>query len=1559
MVNQATIMNRATSPQIINNISPSSAGAILATTATTNPNSTNNSNTNSANNSTNFQQLNSKQFSENFWGEKINGFDVLCQNLKHSLNNVKELEQFVRECLNCEDTYGKMLNKLVSQVNKFSSNGTFQPVWSPLKELNEKYGALHVQQVHQLQELIKDIQRYNEELGKRIKKVRENEIQTQNIVQNFQEITQTLNKMKEQYHNLCIEFEKQKKLLDQQQLAQYYQLCQQQQQLSSTNLLALANNSTVSGISQANNPNYQSSLNLQATNGALISSQPNSSNSLTTTTTAFPSAISPTNINTTTNPNNIISNQTISSILPPSNNPISTSNQPLGNVTTTTTTSTTTTTTATTTSASQALTSLATSITANKVTQLLKLEKKLKAALEDYRASLEKYNNIRIEYERKLADSCKNFQYAEETHLKQMRSFVETYSRLMQNINQNKSQAYAEFNSKLSEQFTIDYLVQTFIDNKRTGTERPEPAHFVEQVDYAKSVSATNLILSQMQLQHQHNNNQVSSPVNLLNENEFNLVINGSSNNGSSNNSSLLNTFSNSILPPIPPPLPSNMTSSDLMTTDNSKDYTLFTNTTSTTTSTSNSNTNNNTNNTSLTGQQQRSTPTSFFSASNLYSQLTNSSSTTTLNSINSHVNNGAANVGLQVQNQQQQQQQQQSGSSPNSAEVAAVQSGTVKAESKKSDSSRSGLNIFNVDFLGRKNKKAAAAAAAAAAAQKDSNKDQTNTNTISKSSKFSRNTKKSSKQQANTTTSNTSASTSINQYENLSLNNTNTNNNTSNRDSSSINSEDSNEQHKHLQQSDTTTTTPPSSQQQQQPKTQNNNNNLDLIILPNNGSITARSISSITGSLSFDILDHLKSSNSNQQHTDIDSEGFSIKPPDSSSIGLRRRHNKIAKNNDDMNNFYNSATSTDSSSSSDSDSDDANSTSGPMKVMLTIKPKNEADNQKDQTNTDLLREISKNLQLKPNTGFNLGKLPQTAQNKNKKTYYYNYGTSAAAASNNTTTPANTSSNTTFEEMDKNMPRSYSVGQMPASSSTQLNLSGNISNTSTATNNQTNNNNNNNTSLLDLDFSNITNSMMHTSMSLSKMNNQPNENNSLYNIDEDKEVESSFQYNNSNQNHLLKKSSTTTTLPNINNNPNTNINNNTMNMSIMSNNNPSCSSPAGGSTSGGRFTPACFPGRTTPDFRHSTSLFEQQSTRASIISPLTINGGSEIIPIAVAFTETVHAFFKINEPSKFKLKCFGCMKISFPFAILKLLALELPQLKFNLSQLQIANQDLKLNNQLLIKSSDSSTVLDTYNFEFITQNLINELKQQHQANKLAAFFNFELLKYEHKCGHIQTPPLVLNAQWSSDSDSSWVEINVDYTFAFRKQLSQVNFMLVMPLNSQKYKLTLIKSDPLNVQVQENEDKLQILWQMAALNASGKLQARFSVVKIEDDPAFSLEQFYQPMYVKFHVDNETFSQVKFSILSPNYKLSLLKEKIESGKYFCNFEPQQPQQQMQHFQQSKSLLKSQPSSISVQPVHAQSESPQTVSTTEGQSQNKPNLTGSLSTHIGSSVDVLLNY
>lgn len=400
---------------------------------------------------------------------------------------------------------------------------------------------------------------------------------------------------------------------------------------------------------------------------------------------------------------------------------------------------------------------------------------------------------------------------------------------------------------------------------------------------------------------------------------------------------------------------------------------------------------------------------------------------------------------------------------------------------------------------------------------------------------------------------------------------------NHSNKDSSSINSEDSNEHNQTKRsQSGLNLNDPQNSTHISSPTSQLMTSKISTTNLMDTA---PRSISSITtGSLSFDLLDQLKPNtvgNGPNGGSDVDSEGYSIRPADAASIDLKTQNfnssssRRANKDNDDMNNFYNSSST--SSNSDDSDSD-AGSSIGPVKVMLKIKPKSEVveDPDKQKNNTDVLREISKNLQLKP-PGQQLSNFNTIGRNGKTRAYYYNYGTSASTSS----TPTPTNEQPPLPPTSSHITRSISAGSVMAPPPT------------------------NNQSLLDLDFS------KPTTLALSKT--APGDQsitNNLYNIDEDKEVESSF-----NPTYQARKSSTVS----------------------------SAQSPATTAASNGRFTPACFPGRTTPDFRHTTSLFEQQGTRASIISPLTINGGSEIIPIAIAFNETIHAYFKMGDPNRFKV----------------------------------------------------------------------------------------------------------------------------------------------------------------------------------------------------------------------------------------------------------------------------------------------------------------------------------
>lgn len=92
--------------------------------------------------------------------------------------NVPVLEHFMfMQCFNCcrsniEENYSKLLSKLAKQASSCGANGTFAPLWQVLKTSSEKLATLHMQMVQKVSELVKDVNKYADELHKKHKGVR-------------------------------------------------------------------------------------------------------------------------------------------------------------------------------------------------------------------------------------------------------------------------------------------------------------------------------------------------------------------------------------------------------------------------------------------------------------------------------------------------------------------------------------------------------------------------------------------------------------------------------------------------------------------------------------------------------------------------------------------------------------------------------------------------------------------------------------------------------------------------------------------------------------------------------------------------------------------------------------------------------------------------------------------------------------------------------------------------------------------------------------------------------------------------------------------------------------------------------------------------------------------------------------------------------------------------------------------------------------------------------------------------------------------------------------------
>ncbi|XP_058825035.1 F-BAR domain only protein 2 isoform X8 [Topomyia yanbarensis] len=143
-------------------------------------------------------------------GDKNNGYEVLYQNMKYGLSATKELAEYFRERSNLEEYNSKLLAKLANKAGS-SGGGTFSPLWIILKSTTERLSELHSAKVQKLSDLVKNINKYAEELHKKHKTVKEEESSTQDAVQAMKESTVAVGKAKDVYNTRLQELEKARK----------------------------------------------------------------------------------------------------------------------------------------------------------------------------------------------------------------------------------------------------------------------------------------------------------------------------------------------------------------------------------------------------------------------------------------------------------------------------------------------------------------------------------------------------------------------------------------------------------------------------------------------------------------------------------------------------------------------------------------------------------------------------------------------------------------------------------------------------------------------------------------------------------------------------------------------------------------------------------------------------------------------------------------------------------------------------------------------------------------------------------------------------------------------------------------------------------------------------------------------------------------------------------------------------------------------------------------------------------------------------------------------------
>ena len=134
--------------------------------------------------------------------------------MKGGISAARELSDFLRERAKLEEDNSKAQAKLANKLTPATANntcGTFTPLLLAFKVTADKLSGIHNQWSLKLNDLVRDVLKYNDEQQKKHKQIKDEESPTLEAVKNIQDTTVLLHKAKEIYKQKCAELEKLKR----------------------------------------------------------------------------------------------------------------------------------------------------------------------------------------------------------------------------------------------------------------------------------------------------------------------------------------------------------------------------------------------------------------------------------------------------------------------------------------------------------------------------------------------------------------------------------------------------------------------------------------------------------------------------------------------------------------------------------------------------------------------------------------------------------------------------------------------------------------------------------------------------------------------------------------------------------------------------------------------------------------------------------------------------------------------------------------------------------------------------------------------------------------------------------------------------------------------------------------------------------------------------------------------------------------------------------------------------------------------------------------------------
>ncbi|XP_048877440.1 F-BAR domain only protein 2 isoform X4 [Brienomyrus brachyistius] len=277
-------------------------------------------------------------------------------------------------------------------------------------------------------------------------------------------------------------------------------------------------------------------------------------------------------------------------------------------------------------------------------------------------------------------------------------------------------------------------------------------------------------------------------------------------------------------------------------------------------------------------------------------------------------------------------------------------------------------------------------------------------------------------------------------------------------------------------------------------------------------------------------------------------------------------------------------------------------------------------------------------------------------------------------------------------------------------------------------------------------------------------------------------------------------------------------------------------------------------------------------------SPVTL-ASQDSIPVAVAFTESVNAYFKGADPTKCIVKITGDVTLSFPSGIIKIFTSNPSPAVLSFKLKNTVKLEQILPNQQILYSDPSQSDSGSKDFWLNMQNLTAYLRKLSEQNPAASYYNVDILKYQVVSNGIQSTPLNLAVYWKCSPTST--DLRVDYKYNPESMLSPsplTNVQVLVPVDGG---VTNMQSLPVAIW---NAEQSKSLWKLNDISekseneGSGSLRAKFDLSEGPSNPA--------TLAVQFLSEGSTLSGVDLELVGTGYRLSLTKKRFATGRYMAD-------------------------------------------------------------------------